>query len=53
MKRTPHLVLALICLLGPSLVEAKDKWISLQSSNFSLLGNVGEKELRQVAGNLE
>ncbi len=32
---------------------AKDTWISVRSKNFFLVGNAGEKEVRQVATRLE
>lgn len=32
---------------------AKDKWISVRSRNFFLIGNAGEKEIREVAIRLE
>jgi tetratricopeptide (TPR) repeat protein len=44
-------VLAIVSQLTP--VRAKDKWISLQTRNFFMVGNTGEKELREVALKLE
>lgn len=46
------LVLLLIQLGAPT-VDAKDKWTSVRSKNFFLLGNCSEKEIRQVATRLE
>lgn len=34
-------------------VEAKDQWISVKSANFNLIGNAGEKEIREAAAKLE
>ncbi len=34
-------------------VAAKDNWISVRSKNFFLIGNTGEKDVRQVATRLE
>ncbi len=34
-------------------VSAKDKWTSVRSKNFLILGNAGEKEIRQVGVRLE
>lgn len=33
--------------------NAKDTWVSVRSNNFFLVGNAGEKEVRQVATRLE
>ena len=33
--------------------QAKDTWIKVQSQNFTLIGNAGEKDVRQVATRLE
>ncbi|MBA3357161.1 MAG: tetratricopeptide repeat protein [Pyrinomonadaceae bacterium] len=33
--------------------HAKDTWVSVRSSNFFLVGNAGEKEVRKVATRLE
>src|SRR5258705_2660190 len=56
MKRFPTLlavlfVLAIVC--QNSRVSAKDTWTSIRSKNFSLIGNVSEKDLRQVGARLE
>ncbi|MEP6901705.1 MAG: tetratricopeptide repeat protein [Actinomycetota bacterium] len=34
-------------------VSAKDEWLRVQSKNFQLIGNAGEKDLRRVATKLE
>jgi tetratricopeptide (TPR) repeat protein len=40
--------------LAPNLsVAAKDKWVSVRSPNFLLIGNGSEKEIRQVGARLE
>ena len=44
-------VMAVVC--GSNSVSAKDSWISIRSKNFSLIGNVSEKDLRQVGLRLE
>jgi tetratricopeptide (TPR) repeat protein len=56
MKRFPTFlavlfVLAIVC--QNSGASAKDTWTSIRSKNFSLIGNVSEKDLRQVAVRLE
>src|SRR5882724_2926601 len=56
MKRFPTFlavlfVLAFVC--QNSSVSAKDTWTSIRSKNFSLIGNVREKDLRQVGARLE
>ncbi len=56
MKRFPTFlavlfVLAIVC--QNSRVSAKDTWTSIRSKNFSLIGNVSEKDLRQVGARLE
>jgi tetratricopeptide (TPR) repeat protein len=50
---TPILFLFVFALVGPSRVQAKDSWTRLNSKNFTLIGNAGEKEMRQVATRLE
>ena len=47
------LVLLLTILSADHPVSAKDTWISVRSKNFSLIGNAGEKDVRQVAIRLE
>src|SRR5687768_4674871 len=44
-------VLALVSQLTP--VSAKDKWISIRSKNFFMVGNTSEKEIKDVAQKLE
>jgi tetratricopeptide (TPR) repeat protein len=43
----------LFCFFAGSTVQAKDTWISVRSSNFFLVGNAPEKEMRKVATRLE
>ena len=40
-----------VCSAAP--VSAKDKWTSVRSKNFLMLGNASEKEIRQVGVRLE
>ena len=40
-----------VCSAAP--VSAKDKWMSVRSKNFLMLGNTSEKDLRQVGVRLE
>jgi FimV-like protein len=40
-----------VCSTAP--VSAKDKWTSVRSKNFLMLGNASEKEIRQVGVRLE
>src|ERR1043165_4043711 len=44
-------LLVVVCHYSP--VAAKDKWVSVQTKNFFLVGNTSEKEIRQVAVRLE
>ncbi len=44
-------VILLTSLAAP--VCAKDTWVNVRSKNFFLIGNAGEKEIRQVATKLE
>lgn len=57
MKRFPSILAALILLITilstDRAVFAKDNWISVRSRNFQLIGNAGEKDIRQVANRLE
>lgn len=57
MKRFVFPLALSLCLLvvvsQPSVVVAKDNWISLRSKNFFLVGNASEKEIRKVALKLE
>lgn len=43
----------LIFAFSPNSASAKDEWVKVQSKNFSMVGNAGEKELRRVATKLE
>lgn len=43
----------LFCLASHSTAQAKDTWTSVRSSNFLLVGNASEKEIRKVATRLE
>ena len=43
--------LGVVCSAVP--VSAKDKWMSVRSKNFLMLGNASEKEIRQVGVRLE
>ena len=54
-RLTPFLLWLVILLDACSAREgaAKDNWISVRSRNFQLIGNAGEKEIRQVANRLE
>ena len=45
--------LFLILLAGQTTANAKDNWTSIRSTNFFLVGNASEKEIRQVANRLE
>jgi len=49
------LILAIVfCFLSTGLsVSAKDKWTSVRSKNFLLVGNASEKDIRQVGVRLE
>jgi len=47
------LFLFVFALIGPAGVQAKDNWTRVNSKNFTLIGNAGEKEMRQVATRLE
>src|SRR5215210_4233887 len=56
MKRRILILPAIVCLLLTAFVapaSAKDTWTSVRSQNFFLIGNAGEKEIRQVATRLE
>jgi len=56
MKRLSPSLLTIVCLLLIAFavpVEAKDKWTKVKSKNFTLIGNGGEKDIRQVATRLE
>ena len=56
MKRLTLARLAILCLIFIAFltpVSAKDKWISVRSKNFVLVGNASEKEITQIATRLE
>jgi tetratricopeptide (TPR) repeat protein len=56
MKRFTLASLVVISLIFFAIVEpasAKDKWISVRSKNFILVGNANEKEIKQIATRLE
>jgi tetratricopeptide (TPR) repeat protein len=57
MKRFVFPLAVTLCLLvvvsQHNTVAAKDKWVSIQTKNFFLVGNASEKEIRQVAFKLE
>ncbi len=44
---------SLVALPASHPAQAKDTWVSVRSNNFFLVGNAGEKEVRQVATRLE
>lgn len=44
---------AVLAAAGAPEVSAKDVWLRVQSKNFQLVGNAGEKDLRRVATKLE
>jgi len=56
-KRLAIVLAIAFCFLGvvcPSApVSAKDKWTSVRSKNFLMLGNASEKDIRQVGVRLE
>jgi hypothetical protein len=47
------LLCAALLLIFSDRSSAKDNWINVRSKNFNLIGNAGEKEIRQVATRLE
>lgn len=47
------LTVFLLTLVAQQTTPAKDTWTSVRSQNFLLVGNAGEKEIRQVANRLE
>lgn len=57
MKRFVFPLAVTLCLLlvvsQPATVSAKDNWVSVRTKNFFMIGNTGEKEIRQVALKLE
>ena len=56
-KRLALILAIVLCFLevtsSNAPVSAKDKWTSLRSKNFLLLGNANEKDIRQVGVRLE
>jgi tetratricopeptide (TPR) repeat protein len=55
-KRTTLWLTIILCLLTivpAHSVSARDKWVSVRSKNFLLVGNTNEKEILQVALRLE
>ncbi len=55
-RRFTSTIIALLIILAlgqAAPVLAKDTWISVRSKNFFLVGNAGEKEIRQVGARLE
>lgn len=56
MFKTKYFTVALLFLLivfCSFTVTAKDEWIRVNSKNFNLVGNAGEKDIRKVATKLE
>jgi len=57
MKRFVFPLAVTLCLVAvvshQSVVAAKDKWVSIQTKNFVVVGNASEKEVREVAVKLE
>jgi len=57
MKRLAFLLAVTLCLSlvvsQPTTVFAKDNWVSVRTKNFFMIGNTGEKEIRQVGLKLE
>ncbi|HZH34666.1 MAG TPA: hypothetical protein VEX64_07485, partial [Pyrinomonadaceae bacterium] len=53
MKLRVVLFVALLFLLLPVFVSAKDVWTSVSSRNFHLIGDAAESEIKQVAVKLE
>ncbi|HXQ73495.1 MAG TPA: tetratricopeptide repeat protein, partial [Pyrinomonadaceae bacterium] len=57
MKRFVFPLAVTLCLLlvvsQPTTVSAKDNWVSVRTKNFFMIGNGGEKEIRQVGLRLE
>jgi len=47
------LTLLLVALLSQPAAQAKDTWTSVRTTNFFLVGNASEKDIRQVANRLE
>jgi hypothetical protein len=57
MKRFIFPFAVTLCLLlvvsQPTTVSAKDNWVTVRTKNFFMIGNAGEKEIRQVGLRLE
>lgn len=57
MKRFIFPLVVTLCLLlvvsQPATVSAKDNWVTVRTKNFFMIGNAGEKEIRQVGLRLE
>ena len=47
------IALLLFVLIASLTAQAKDNWLRVQTKNFTLVGNAGEKDMRQVATKLE
>lgn len=45
--------LCLLAVVSQPVVFAKDNWVSVRTKNFFMIGNTGEKEIRQVGLKLE
>ena len=43
----------LLVFFAPLTTQAKDNWLRVQTTNFTLVGNASEKDLREVATKLE
>src|SRR5262245_9395530 len=46
-------VLSILLFLAPSPIAAKETWLRVQTNNFILIGNAGEKEIRKIGLRLE
>jgi tetratricopeptide (TPR) repeat protein len=56
MKRFAFMLAAILCLLlvaAASPAGAKETWTRVRSENFLLVGNAGERDMREVAARLE
>src|SRR5688572_23612619 len=47
------LAILVVTALGTTSIEAADKWLSVRSKNFLLVGNASESQLRRIGRNLE
>ena len=52
LSRIFGLVTVAVCMI-PCPSQAADKWLSIRSKNFLLVGNAGESSIRRVARELE